>query len=125
MRFSAALTHFENGALIARARWNRNVEEGKKEALSFIFMNRTNEKFAVPEAMVNTGEFEDGEMTILQHPVKKNSANLLSIWLPTVEDMCAKDWYVVDLRKTDWNAVCGNFRHDHANRRDDSSATTA
>lgn len=111
MRFSNALSHFENGLLIARSRWNRDVKEDDVAGLSFVFLNKSNESSRVPEALVNTGQYDpDSITTVLQHPMKKNRANLFSIWLPTVEDMCAKDWYVVDLSKQDWNIVCGNFR---------------
>lgn len=115
MRFSSALAHFENGAIIARARWNRDVRENDYNALSFIYMQKTNERGVMPDCMIATGKFEDEDTTILPHPMKKNRANLYSIWLPTVEDMCARDWYVVDLDKKDWQTVCGNFKNYHNN----------
>lgn len=113
MRFSTALSHFENGALIARVRWNKDVKEDDLKGLSFVYMEHDDNKYKIPEALIDSGRYsENDSVVVLKHPMKKNRADLHSIWLPTVEDMCAQDWYVVDLRQNDWNAICGTPRRN-------------
>lgn len=109
MRFSQAFSHFENGAIIARGRWNRDVKKDDLETLSFVYMQKSDDNCRMPQTLLDSGQFEDKEITVMTHPRKKNRANLHSSWLPTVEDLFAKDWYVVDFQR-DWDQVCGQFK---------------
>lgn len=112
MRYSAAQSNLENGLLVARSRWNRDVKEGDKAGLAFVYFVSETESLNTPSVLANKG-FE-GSIQMLPHIRKKNRADMHSIWLPSVEDLCAKDWYVVDLSQ-DWNAVIGNFRRKQNN----------
>ena len=107
MRYSAAQMNLENGALIARVRWNRDVKEGDRAGLSFVYFVTEAERLPIPRTLLEKGF--TGHLDLLPHFRKKNRADMHSIWLPSVEDLCAKDFYVLDLQK-DWGSICGNFR---------------
>jgi len=106
MRFSQAMANFENGAMVARHRWNKDINDGDVNSVSFVMLEKAYTT-SLPQVMEESGFFKVKELTMLNHPCRKNRGDKISIWTPTIEDMMSRDWYVVDFNSKNWEQICG------------------